>query len=687
MATPSSKEVLSKIGSHLTCAICLDRYTDPRALPCQHTYCKHCIEEIPEEKGYHMIKCPSCRKFYQLGKEGASALPKAFHINSILEIKESLEKSSENESHPECSRHKKPKDIYCETCDELICYKCSREDHRDHQSDRACDLFEKQKKEITNCLQPVDERIQEVTEMLASFDNTEDEIRGQGEAVKVQIDQIIKQHMYKLEELMGLLQQSRDELFNDTDSVTQQKVELLHSERAELEAVLVQLKSCKEFIQEELKLRSRFQIQSAKKDLIQCISDAHTQVKVSDLQPGQNADTVYVCDPSAFEAYNIILPNVGQVHGSLNYQPVRGLFRVEIPPCVPAREITAVSLQLMTSLPLSVDLISCKLELVDWSAIHVKPVYCAVEQVDEGHFKVMLKPHWPALHKLDVCISDNEVPIYGSPFEVMVVSTAEWRNTKLKVLARGLKHPRDISITDDGVFVIISELQGPRLAVYRTTGEHVYTLNRTSWQSKFANSPVEVAASHGNHAVVKDKECILLLNLISRAFLVRLYDYEVNLKFGRGMAVLPCGSVLIGVCEPNQSVYKLSNNFRALELFAELFEAETCAIAVDSRERVYVLTSRNKILIFKEEGTFIASIGKDAATLSLQLKDPFGMCIDSSNVIYVTDEKEVKIFTTEGEYLNSFGNFSKLRGIAVNKTTGDLFICKASGEVFVSRND
>ena len=179
MATPSfpaSKEVLSKIGTHLTCAICLDRYTDPRALPCQHTYCKECIDNLPEERALgHHIKCPSCRKLFQLGKEGASALPKAFHINSILEIKESLEKTSENESHPECSDHKKPKDIFCETCDELICYKCSREDHRDHQSDRACDLFEKHKQQIADCLQPVDVKIGEVTQMLAIFDKTEDD--------------------------------------------------------------------------------------------------------------------------------------------------------------------------------------------------------------------------------------------------------------------------------------------------------------------------------------------------------------------------------------------------------------------------------------------------------------------------------------------------------------------------------
>ena len=294
----------------------------------------------------------------------------------------------------------------------------------------------------------------------------------------------------------------------------------------------------------------------------------------------------------------------------------------------------------------------------------------------------MLKPHWPAFHELSVYIGEDEVPIYGSPFEVMAISTAEWREKKLKVLTRGLKHPRSISITDDGEYMIVTELQGPRLAVYRTTGEHLYTLDRASLKSKFVNSPIEVATSHGKYAIVKDKESILKLNLISRQVLC-IYNYETIIHYGRGMAVLPCGSVLVGVCAPYQSIYKVDLTFGTLGLFAEIFEAETCAIAVDSRERVYVLTSRNKILIFKEEGTFIASIGKDA-TLSLQLNDPFGLCIDSSNIIYVTDQKEVKIFTTDGEYLNSFGNYPKLRGIAVSKTTGDLYICKASGEVFVS---
>ena len=45
------------------------------------------------------------------------------------------------------------------------------------------------------------------------------------------------------------------------------------------------------------------------------------------------------------------------------------------------------------------------------------------------------------------------------------------------------------------------------------------------------------------------------------------------------------------------------------------------------------------------------------------------------------------MFTTDGDFLGIFNsNNPKLRGIAVSKATGDLYMCKASGEVLVSRN-
>ena len=45
------------------CPICTEVYTDPRVLPCVHTYCLKCIEKYSEDKQPgDELACPLCRK-------------------------------------------------------------------------------------------------------------------------------------------------------------------------------------------------------------------------------------------------------------------------------------------------------------------------------------------------------------------------------------------------------------------------------------------------------------------------------------------------------------------------------------------------------------------------------------------------------------------------------------------------
>ena len=305
-ATPAlpAKEAMSKLDAQLTCAICLEHYTDPRMLPCQHTYCKGCIAKAVEvEMEKHIVKCPSCRKVAQVSEKGASALPVAFHLNGLLEINDLFKKTAE--SHQLCSKHEKPKDIYCERCEELICIKCGINQHRDHQYDLADDLFKKHKQEIEELLKSVDERIDEATQTLPVYDTTEKEIREQGEAVKQEIDQTIQKHTTRL---MEELQQSKNKLYDEADAATSLKLQLHSLEKAEVETTLAQLKSCKEFMEEELRSRSQHQIQTARKKLVQRIKDTHTAVNASELKPAQKPNTRFV---KAFSDYENI--EVGRV--------------------------------------------------------------------------------------------------------------------------------------------------------------------------------------------------------------------------------------------------------------------------------------------------------------------------------------------------------------------------------------
>ena len=46
---PSLNEFRKQIDHQLTCGVCLDQYTNPKTLPCHHSFCLKCIELLPVE--------------------------------------------------------------------------------------------------------------------------------------------------------------------------------------------------------------------------------------------------------------------------------------------------------------------------------------------------------------------------------------------------------------------------------------------------------------------------------------------------------------------------------------------------------------------------------------------------------------------------------------------------------------
>lgn len=52
----------------LTCCICLDTVVDPKALPCQHTFCRHpCLQNLIQNNS---VLCPICRETFPVPVDG-----------------------------------------------------------------------------------------------------------------------------------------------------------------------------------------------------------------------------------------------------------------------------------------------------------------------------------------------------------------------------------------------------------------------------------------------------------------------------------------------------------------------------------------------------------------------------------------------------------------------------------------
>jgi len=67
------------------CSICTEVFTDPRGLPCYHTFCLKCLQTYCEDKRPgRRVPCPLCRKEFTIPGDGLSGLQKNFYVEKML---------------------------------------------------------------------------------------------------------------------------------------------------------------------------------------------------------------------------------------------------------------------------------------------------------------------------------------------------------------------------------------------------------------------------------------------------------------------------------------------------------------------------------------------------------------------------------------------------------------------------
>lgn len=104
---------IEDIEELIKCSICLDIYSAPRALPCQHSFCSECLVPLlnkrlllkPEDyqrKIIQTIQCPECREVHVLSASGIEELPDNYTLLSLIEFwsKTSKKKNSEMGTRP-----------------------------------------------------------------------------------------------------------------------------------------------------------------------------------------------------------------------------------------------------------------------------------------------------------------------------------------------------------------------------------------------------------------------------------------------------------------------------------------------------------------------------------------------------------------------------------------------------------
>lgn len=104
----------------LYCPVCLDEFEDPRWLPCLHTVCYQCLQQLKDSSSSVFIQCPECRSNISTREK----FPVNFLINSL---KEEIEATTSPKLCDICHKGFHFAKYYCEKCNLDLCESCAPE--------------------------------------------------------------------------------------------------------------------------------------------------------------------------------------------------------------------------------------------------------------------------------------------------------------------------------------------------------------------------------------------------------------------------------------------------------------------------------------------------------------------------------------------------------------------------------
>ncbi|XP_077402436.1 tripartite motif-containing protein 3-like isoform X3 [Vanacampus margaritifer] len=221
----------------LVCSICLDRYRNPKVLPCLHTFCESCLQNyIPPES--LTLSCPVCRQTSILPEKGVCALQNNFFITNLMEV---LQREPEC-SRPEacsvlesaagkplsCPNHEgKLMEFYCESCETAMCAECTDGEHREHVTVPLRDVVEQHKGALETQLDAIRGRLPQLTAAMELVSEISRQLSERRKAAEAEIGAAFL-------ELERALEHRKTALLADLDNICGAKQKVLQAQLADL---------------------------------------------------------------------------------------------------------------------------------------------------------------------------------------------------------------------------------------------------------------------------------------------------------------------------------------------------------------------------------------------------------------------------------------------------------------------
>ena len=307
MATCSTDVSLS-----LKCSVCLELYTDPRVLPCLHTFCLHCLEPLVKN---NRLTCPQCRGEHSIPKDGVSMYPvdlsllpelgeakeekkicgsctsgdvavgyctdcgvflcewcrdtchkrnKVFLSHTLVSLEDAPGfPSSTREQHSYCDMHTDHKlEVYCRSCTAVVCSMCMLEStHKNHKYDFIKKVSEELMAKIKKSTESLEIKKNELKRYLIFVEALERAVNSRRYQLESEINK-------SYDHCISILQKKKEQMLSEVDATFTQGNKKIWSAKNDIESLSLQLKSCRSF---SLRYQKQGHLLSLTSQLIKCL--------------------------------------------------------------------------------------------------------------------------------------------------------------------------------------------------------------------------------------------------------------------------------------------------------------------------------------------------------------------------------------------------------------------------------